>query len=103
MNRMVLIVVRVVAFVLTIALWCWVLGCTLSFVSSRLSRASPLRPRSPFRRMSQAHRPRDEAEDDQAEGRVPCPRIRGHVQPCSEACLHERRHGTQGASACVLE
>lgn len=52
MNRMVLILVRVVALILTIALWCWLLGCTLSFVCSRLSGANALDPRTPLRRAS---------------------------------------------------
>jgi len=52
MNCIVLILVRVVALVLTIALWCWLLGRTLCFVSSRLASADPWRPAPPFRRMS---------------------------------------------------
>ncbi len=36
MDRIVLILVRVVVLILTVALWCWLLGCTLAFVFSRL-------------------------------------------------------------------
>ncbi len=71
MNRMVLITVRVVALILTVALWCWLLGCTLRFVSSRLSSADPWRPVPPFRRMSRTYRQHDRAEDE-ADSRVPC-------------------------------
>ncbi len=66
MNRMVLMMVRVVALILTIALWCWVLACTLRLVHSRLSGADPWRPIPPFRPTPQAHQRRDEVEDDPA-------------------------------------
>ena len=59
MNRMVLITVRVVALLLTVALWCWLLGCTLAFVCSRFSGANPWRPGPPSGRMSRAHRQHD--------------------------------------------
>ncbi len=79
MNRMVLMMVRVVALILTIALWCWLLGCTLRFVASRLSGADPWRPIPRFRPMPLAHRQHDEAEKDHADARVPDPRWRGHI------------------------
>ncbi len=73
MNRMVLILVRVVALILTIALWCWLLVCTLHFVSSQLAHAEPRRPRPPLRRMPPAPRQNEPAEDNRLDGPVPCP------------------------------
>ena len=83
MNRIVLIMVRVVVLILTVALWCWVLGCTLRFVSSQLASAGPWRPHPPLRRMPRIDRQRDEAEDDRADGLVPCPHECEHGCPCA--------------------
>lgn len=69
MNRMVLIMVRVVALILTIALWCWLLGCTLSFVSSRLSGATPLDPGSASRRASRSRERRPGIPSRLSQGR----------------------------------